>query len=245
MIKVVVAHRDPIVRAGMSSILKASGQVYVCADSGDGHQTIDAIRRHHPDVALLDVQIDGLDGIRVTELIRRQLPSTQVVIHTAIATEDCVYRCLAAGAAGFVMKGAAPQDLVKAVLAVAAGETVLCPAVARYAITRFLQVDHSRVATARRQIATLTARERDVLERLTKGMGNTEIAAQLNVSEGTIKAHVSHLLTKLECANRVQAALLACDSGVFAARDTGLIRSANRHSAQRPGIETAPMEVAS
>jgi DNA-binding NarL/FixJ family response regulator len=244
MIKVVVAHKDPIVRAGISSILRASGHVWVSADSGDGHQTIEAIRRHQPDVAILDVQIDGVDGIRVTELTRRHIPSTQVVIHTAIATEDCVYRCFTAGAAGFVLKGAAPQDLIKAVLAVAAGDTVLCPSVARYAVTRFLQVDHARATAAQRQIATLTVRERDVLERLTKGMGNTEIAAELSVSEGTVKAHVSHLLAKLGCTNRVQAALLACDSGLFAHNEGAAVRSATSR-ARRPSLPTVHMEAAS
>ncbi|TWP46966.1 response regulator transcription factor [Lentzea tibetensis] len=215
MIKVAVVDGERLVRAGICSMLRTSERIDVVSETDDGRRAVELARRHRPDVMVMDVRVGGMDGIRATQVVQRELPATKVIILTAIAVEECVYRSFRAGASGFLVKDVGPQELVDAVLTVASGESVLSPAITRGVINQFLRFDRDRVGRARQQVESLTAREREVLAYVVKGVGNAEIARALYVSEGAVKAHVSHLLAKLRCTNRVQAAIKAHESGVF------------------------------
>ncbi|MFI7123860.1 response regulator [Amycolatopsis sp. NPDC049868] len=218
MIKVVVADNEELVRAGICSILRASGRIEVVAETGNGQRVVELTRRHRPDVVVMDVPIAGLDGIRATRIVQRETPSSRVIIFTSIAVEECIYRSFSAGASGFLKKDVAPQELVEAVTSVASGNSILSPSITRCVIDKFLQFDRDLARLAQNRIEMLTAREHEVLAYLVQGLGNAEIARLLFVSEGAVKAHVSHMLTKLGCANRVQAAIVAHDSGLFPSR---------------------------
>ena len=218
MIKVVVADSDEVVRAGICSILRSSGSIKVVGDTGDGRQTMDLVRRHRPDVVVMDVQMAGVGGISTIRLVCREMPSPKVVVFTSLATEECAYRCFKAGASGFLIKRAQSREIVDATISVASGNSVISPLVARCLIDRFLQFDRDRARLARNRIEKLTPREQEVLAFVFQGLGNAEIARALYVSEGAIKGHVSHMLTKLQCVNRVQVALIAYDSDMFPSR---------------------------
>jgi len=219
MITVVVAHSDSLVRAGVCSVLRNTRRFEVLAETDSGLRVLELARRHEPKVMIMDVHLTGLDGIRAARVVHRDAPNTRVLIHTTTASEEYVYGSFRAGAAGFLLHTATPGDLVDAVRAIAEGGVVLSPAITRRVVDRFLQFDRERIAAARNGIASLTAREHEVLAALARGLGNTEIAKRMAIGEGTVKAHVSHLLAKLDCTNRVQAALLARDSGLFAMAD--------------------------
>lgn len=215
MIKVAVADHEKLVRAGICSVLRSSERIDVVAEAEDGNRALELARRHRPDVMVMDVRMPGLDGIRTTQAVRRELPGTKVIILTAITVEECVYHSFRAGAHGFLVKDVDPRELVKAVLAVAGGDSILSPAITRCVVDHFTQVDRDRVRQAGERVQALTSREREVLAYVVKGLGNADIARLLYVSEGAVKAHVSHMLAKLGCANRVQAAIVAHDSGMF------------------------------
>jgi DNA-binding NarL/FixJ family response regulator len=219
MISVVVAHSDSLVRAGVCSVLRNASQFEVVGETDSGLRLLELARRHEPNVVVTDVHLTGLDGVRATRVVRRDVPASRVLVHTTVASEEYVYGAFRAGAAGFLLHGATPGDLLDAVRAVATGGVVLSPAITRHVVERFLQFDRERIAAARNGIASLTAREHEVLAALARGLGNTEIAKKMAIGEGTVKAHVSHLLAKLDCTNRVQAALIARDSGLFVMAD--------------------------
>jgi DNA-binding NarL/FixJ family response regulator len=217
MIKVAVVDSERLIRAGICSMLRTSERIEVVAEAEDGRRAVELARRHRPDVIVMEVRVPGLDGIRATQLLQRDLPDTKVMILTSITVEECVYRSFLAGASGFLVKDVAAHELVDSVLRVAAGELVLSPAITRGVINQFLRFDRDRFKRARDEVDTLTNREREVLAHVVKGGGNAEIARALYVSEGAVKAHISRILSKLRCANRVQAAIKAHESGRFAA----------------------------
>ncbi|WP_191257648.1 response regulator [Amycolatopsis oliviviridis] len=212
-----VADADELARAGICSILRASGTVDVVADTESGRRAVELARRYRPDVLITDMPTTEWDGIETTRRLNRELPTTKVVILTSVATEDDIYRSFDSGASGFLKKEFSSRKLIDAVSAVASGSAFLSPAITRCVIDSFLRVDRGRTRAAREQIDRLTAREREVLAHLVHGLGNAEIARLLFVSEGAVKGHVSHILTKLGCANRVQAAIIAHDSAAFPA----------------------------
>lgn len=227
MIKVIVADSEELVRAGVCSILRGSGGIEVAGETGNGYRAVELALRHQADVLVTDVHLDGIDGVRAASLIRRQA-RTRVVFLTGYTGEEVIYHCFSAGASGFLTKGVSPREIVEAIVRSAAGETVLSPSVTRCVIDKFLRYDRNRMRLARAKIEMLTSRERDVLTHVARGLGNAEIARALYVSEGAVKAHVSHLLTKLGCANRVQAAIIAHDSDLFALRADGHPTAAER-----------------
>lgn len=225
MIKVLVVDGEELTRAGICSILRDSGKIDVVADTDNGQHAMELTKRHRPDVVVMDVPIAGFDGIRTTQMMHREMPATQVIIFTAIAAEECIYRSFSAGAAGFLKKGVRAQELIEAIAAVASGNSIISPSITRCVIDKFLQVDRDRARLAQSRVELLTSREQEVLAYVVRGLGNAEIARNLFVSEGAVKAHVSHMLTKLGCANRVQAAIIAHDSGIFSTRTDGTCRS--------------------
>jgi DNA-binding NarL/FixJ family response regulator len=209
MITVGIADDEPLVRGGIRGLLEQAGDITVVAEAGNGGGAIELVRRHRPRVLLVDVTMPGVDGIAVAEEVRRTVPATSVVVLTARASDTHLSRALHAGASGILLKGGNPREVVAAVRAVAAGDAMLSPSITRRLLDRMAGVDLEPVEQARTLVGRLTAREKEVLGLVAKGMGNVQIARRLYVSEGAVKAHVSRLLTKLSCDNRVQAAILA------------------------------------
>ncbi|MFD5245695.1 response regulator [Amycolatopsis sp. NPDC058340] len=215
MIRVLLADDEPLLRAGARLLLDQAGDIEVVAEASDGAEAIDVVRRMPVDVALMDIRMPGTDGLAAVEEIARDV---RVIMLTTFGDEDYVARALRAGAAGFLLKDTDPAQLIQAVRSAADGEAVLSPRIAKQVIDRFRDTDAAdadNAARARRRIEALTARELDVLVRVGRGLGNAEIAGELRLSNGTVKIHVSRILAKLGCANRVQAAILAHDAGIL------------------------------
>jgi DNA-binding NarL/FixJ family response regulator len=212
---VLVVDDDPLVRAGLRMILSAAGDVEVVGEADDGAAAVDAVRAHFPDVVLMDIRMPGTDGITATGLLRALPDPPQVIVLTTFHADDYVVRALRAGASGFLLKDTAPAEIISAVRIVAAGEAMLSPAVTRTLIGRLADggADDRRTAALAR-LDALTDREREVAVAVGAGASNAEIAGQLYMSEATVKAHVSRLLSKLSVANRVQVAIVVHDAGL-------------------------------
>lgn len=217
MIRVLVADDEALMRVGIRLILENAEDIEVVAEAGDGREAAAACRAQHIDVALLDIQMPNRDGIAAAEDIARLSPRTCVVMLTAFGEEASVTRALRAGASGFLLKDTGPADLIRAVQLAARGEPVLAPRITRQLLERHVRSGRDTEAALRR-LEELTPAERDVLRLLGTGLSNAEIADQLHLSAGTVKAHISRILTRTGCANRVQAAVLAHDAGLLTDR---------------------------
>lgn len=216
MTRVLLVDDDPLVRAGLAMILGSAEDLEVVGEAGDGADAVEAVRRHRPDVVLMDIRMPRLDGLAATSAVVRLSPAPKVVVLTTFDLDDYVFRALEAGASGFLLKDTPPRDLVEAVRVVAAGEAMLSPSVTRRLIGHFAAagVDTRRRAALER-LEALTEREREVLLCVARGRSNAQIGRELYMSEATVKAHVSRMLTKLDAANRVQVAILAHDAGLL------------------------------
>ncbi|WP_328782946.1 response regulator transcription factor [Streptomyces canus] len=214
MIRVLIADDEALMRAGIRLILENAEDIEVVAEAGDGREAAAACRAQDIDVALLDIQMPSRDGIAAAEDIARLSPRTCVVMLTAFGEEASVTRALRAGASGFLLKDTGPADLIRAVQLAAKGEPVLAPRITRQLLERHVRSGRDTDAALRRT-EELTPTERDVLRLLGTGLSNAEIADQLYLSAGTVKAHISRILTRTGCANRVQAAVLAHDAGLL------------------------------
>jgi DNA-binding NarL/FixJ family response regulator len=219
MITVLVADDQALIRAGIVLLLQAQPDIEVLAEAGDGAEAIVLAARHHPDVVIMDVRMPVLDGVSATrELCADRDPAAgesgpRVLVLTTFDDDEAVYGALLAGASGYLLKHAVPHDLVSAVRRVAAGDAWLDPAVAGAVIAALARTP--RVGEASGElIGRLTAREREVLVLMADGLSNAEIADRLVVGEGTIKTHVSRVLMKTACRDRVQAVALAYRSGL-------------------------------
>ena len=212
MIRVLLADDQELVREGFGLILDAQEDIEVVGAVADGAAAVAAWRADPPDVVLMDIRMPGLDGIEATRLILREPTPTRVVVLTTFGLDEYVYAALRAGASGFLLKDTPRAALVAAVRAVAAGDTLLSPAVTSRLVERFAQpgVD----ADTARAVATLTDRERDVVIEVARGRSNAEVADALVVSEATVKTHVAHALAKLGLRDRVQLVVLAYESGL-------------------------------
>ncbi|AQW49275.1 response regulator transcription factor [Streptomyces violaceusniger] len=217
MIRVLIADDEALMRAGIRLILENAEDIEVAAEAGDGREAAEACRTQQIDVALLDIQMPIRDGIAAAEDIARLSPRTCVVMLTAFGEEAHVTRALRAAASGFILKDTGPADLIRAVQLAAKGEPVLAPRITRRLLERHVQSGRDTEAALRR-IEELTPAERDVLRLLGTGLSNAEIADQLYLSAGTVKAHISRILTRTGCANRVQAAILAHDAELLTGR---------------------------
>lgn len=211
-IRVVLADDDGLVRAGIGLLLAADADIQVVAEVSDGATAYEAVRVHRPDVAILDVRMPGVGGVEATRLITgEEQPggsTTAVLILTTFLVDEAVHAALRAGASGFVLKDAAPAELVAAVKVLADGESWLDPAVARILIQEFAQRPESGLPSPD-AVAALTGRERQVLVLMAHGMTNTEIAQHLVVEVTTVKTHVGRILMKLGVHDRAQAVALA------------------------------------
>ena len=211
-LRVLVADDQELVRAGFCVILEASGFAVV-GEAADGSQAVELAAREGPDVVLMDVRMPVMDGLEATRLITAGGPGApKVVILTTFDLDDYVYEALRAGASGFLLKDAPRADLIAAVRVAAAGDALLAPSVTRRLIEAFARRPAS-AAPAPSRLASLTPRERDILLLVARGHSNTEIAAELVVSEATVKTHIGHLLAKLGLRDRVQAVILAYETG--------------------------------
>lgn len=209
-IRVLLVDDDALVRSGLKMMLAGAGQVAVVGEAQDGRGVLAAVDLHHPDVVLMDIRMPGLDGIAATRLLHGQPSAPAVIVLTTFDADELVLRALQAGAAGFLLKDSPPADIVRAIQAVHAGEGSLSPSVARRLIAMVAGDPDTaaRRERAQRQLASLTAREREVAAAISQGQSNAEIAGSLHMSVATVKAHVSRLLVKFGADNRVQIALL-------------------------------------
>jgi DNA-binding NarL/FixJ family response regulator len=215
VIRVLLADDEALIRTGIRLVLETADDIEIVAEAANGSEAVELVRRHRIDVALLDIRMPKLDGLAAAEQITRLVPHTRVVMLTTFGEDEYVARGLRAGAAGFLLKDTTPDGLIEAVRIAAAGEAILSPKITRHLIDRYVGPEDSRGDLARRRLEVLTERERDVLILIGDGSSNAEIAKSLLLSEGTAKAHVSRILTKLDCTNRVQAAILAHDAGLL------------------------------
>ncbi|MFD7014373.1 response regulator [Streptomyces sp. NPDC059161] len=213
-IRVVVADDQELVRSGFALILDVQPDIEVVAEVGDGAQAVDAVRRLAPDVALLDIRMPHLDGIEACRAISAA-SACRTVMLTTFDSDEYVYEALHAGASGFLLKDVRRDDLVHAVRVVAAGDALLAPSVTRRLVAEYTSRPAAPAPSGR--LGALTARERETLLLLGRGLSNAEIAAELTVSEHTVKTHVGNVLAKLGLRDRVQAVICAYETGLISA----------------------------
>ena len=221
-----VVDDQELVRSGFCVILEAADGITVVGEAGNGEAAVAAVAAHHPDVVLMDIRMPGMDGLEATRLITRDASAApKVVMLTTFDLDDYVYEALRAGASGFLLKDSPRHDLIAAVRAAAAGDALLAPSVTRRLIEAFARRP-PETAPSPSRLASLTARERDVLLLLARGRSNAEIAPALFVSEATVKTHVGNVLAKLGLRDRVQAVILAYETGMVVPGDqlSGSIR---------------------
>jgi DNA-binding NarL/FixJ family response regulator len=214
-VRLLLVDDDPLVRAGLSSMLSGAPELELVGAASDGQQAVDAVRDLRPDVVLMDIGMPVLDGVAATAAIRRRAGAPEVVMLTTFGSDEALLRALRAGASGYLLKDAAPAEIVAAVVKAASGESVLSPQSTRQLMDHLGAVDHnSRRTTALAALAQLTERERDVVLAVAEGRSNAEAAAVLEVGVATVKTHLTNSLAKLQLTNRVQLALLAHDAGL-------------------------------
>jgi RNA polymerase sigma factor (sigma-70 family) len=217
LIRVVVVDDDPLVRVGLSLVLGAREDIEVAGEAADGAAAVEAVRRLRPDVVLMDIRMPGQDGLSATEALRSQADGPAIVVLTTFDTDEHILRALRAGANGFLLKDTPPREILDAVRRVAAGESILSPTVLDRLIHHVTRGEDrtarsERAERARAALDRLTDREREVAVAVGAGRSNQEIGADLYMSTATVKAYVSRILAKLECANRVQVAILVHDA---------------------------------
>ncbi|MFI9766801.1 response regulator [Streptomyces sp. NPDC052415] len=219
-IRVVVADDQELVRSGFSMILEAQPDIEVVAEAGDGAEAVAAVRRHAPDVLLLDIRMPVMDGLEAARRVCGQ-SGCKVVMLTTFDLDEYVYEALYAGASGFLLKDVRRDDLVHAVRVVAAGDSLLAPTVTRRLVADLVRRRRQEAAAevTPERLDVLTAREVETLRMLARGLSNAEIASALFVSEHTVKTHVSNVLSKLGLRDRVQAVICAYETGLVAPRE--------------------------
>ncbi|MFT2014441.1 response regulator [Streptomyces sp. 796.1] len=220
MIRVLIADDEAMIRAGVRAVLCTDPGIEVVAEAADGHEAVESVLRHRPDVAVLDIRMPRLGGIAAAAEIRAAAPETGVLMLTTFGEDDYILRALGGGAVGFLIKSGEPEELIAGVRAVADGAAYLSPQVAARVVAHLAASGAgdlaSRRSAARERVDALTAREREVLSHLGAGLSNAQIARRLHVVEGTVKAHVSAVLAGLGVENRAAAAVVAHEAGVVA-----------------------------
>jgi len=223
MIRVLLADDQALIRAGFRVLLEAADDIEVVAEAVDGAQAIELAKAEHPDVILMDIRMPGTDGLAATRQLAadRDLDDMKVVILTTFETDEYVYQALRAGASGFLVKDAEPEELIRAVRVVHRGEALLSPSVTRRLIASIAARPPAlatgaepRAATSHPDLARLTEREREVLGLVAQGLSNEEAAVRLYLSPLTTKTHVSHIMTKLSARDRAQLVVIAYESGL-------------------------------
>lgn len=219
-IRVVLVDDQELVRAGFRMVLDAQPDIEVVGEAGDGDAALELSRPQVADVVLMDVRMPRMDGVEATRRIRAAEPAPRVLILTTFDLDEYAYAALKAGASGFMLKDAPPPDLLSSIRSVHSGDAVVAPSTTRRLLDRFAgQLPTSDDGPpAPDSLEALTVREREVLSLVARGLSNTEIAGQLFVSEATVKTHVGRVLTKLDLRDRVQAVVLAYETGLVDVR---------------------------
>jgi DNA-binding NarL/FixJ family response regulator len=212
-IRVLLVDDDALVRAGLSMMLNGAANLVIVGEAGDGDQVPAAVATHRPDVVLMDLRMPKVDGITATRRLRGTPQPPEVIVLTTFDADENVLGALRAGASGFLLKDAPPAEIANAIRRVAAGDPILSPAVTRRLMLRAVVQENAK-EQALRQLQGLSPREREVVRAIADGQTNAEIAVSLFMSVPTVKAHVTHILTKAGLANRTQIALLAHDAGL-------------------------------
>ncbi len=214
-VRVVVADDQALVRTGFRMILTADG-IDVVAEAATGAEAIDAVRRTRPDVVLMDIRMPVLDGLEATRrILAADADGPRILMLTTFDVDEYVYAALAAGASGFLLKDVAPEQLTAAVRLVRSGDALLAPSITRRLVERFAR-GGQETSAVHRDLASLTPREREVLQLLARGLSNAELAAAFQLSEATVKTHVARILGKLQLRDRVQAVVVAYETGLVA-----------------------------
>jgi NarL family two-component system response regulator LiaR len=209
MIRVLIADDHAVVRQGLRTFLELQDDIEVVAEAADGEQALAAVAAYEPDVVLMDLVMPRVDGVAAIERLRALAPATRAIVLTSFLDEDKVLPAVRAGAAGYLLKDVEPAELVRAIHTVAEGEALLHPAVASRLMEEFSETERPAPEEA------LTAREREVLELIARGLPNKLIARELEIAEKTVKTHVSSILSKLGLTDRTQAALYAVRAGLI------------------------------
>ena len=211
-IRVLVADDQAMVRAGFRMLLAGEADIDVVAEASNGLEAVDKVARFQPTVVLMDVRMPGLDGIEATRRILAADSAARILILTTFDLDEYVYEALRAGASGFVLKDDPPEQLIAAVRTVAAGDALLSPAITKRVINAFTRIPRPGLPD---EVRDLSTREREVLRLIARGLSNAEIGRELFISETTVKTHVTHVLQKLDLRDRVQAVVLAYQTGLF------------------------------
>jgi DNA-binding NarL/FixJ family response regulator len=213
VIRVLIADDQPLVRAGLRTIIDAQSDLLVVGEACDGRDVIASATRLRPDVIVMDIRMPSMDGIEATRRLTADDPPARVLVLTTFDLDAYVYDSLRAGASGFLLKDTPPAELTAAIRVVAAGDALIAPSITRRLIEAF--VGRTRpTADAVRRVAELSPREQEVLGLLARGRANAEIAASLVVGENTVKSHVAHIFDKLGARNRVEATIIAYENGL-------------------------------
>ena len=210
-IRVLVADDQSMVRAGFRMLLAGEADIEVVAEASTGLEAVDKAERFHPTVVLMDIRMPELDGLEATRRILAADPAARILILTTFDLDEYIYEALKAGASGFVLKDDPPEQLIAAIHTIAAGDALLSSAVTKRVIEQFTHIPRP---TPPRELDALTERERDILRLIAEGLSNSEIGERLYISETTVKTHVTHVLQKLNLRDRVQAVVLAYQSGL-------------------------------
>jgi len=212
--RVVIADDQMLVRSGFRLILSSAG-IPVVAEAADGQEAVAAALKHQPDVMLMDIRMPGMDGLEATRriLASRSGQDMRIIILTTFDLDQYVYAALAAGASGFLLKDVSPEHLIGAVQLVRSGDALLAPSITRRLVERYA-VPQPLMAEVSADLSALTPRELEVLGLIARGLSNAELAAELTLSEATVKTHVARILTKLQLRDRVQAVVLAYETGL-------------------------------
>ena len=215
-IRVVLAEDQPMVRAGFRSLLDSRTNIEVVGEAATGAEALERVRDHRPDIVVMDIRMPGMDGLEATHLITSDpvLRRTRVLVLTTFELDEYVFGALDAGASGFLLKGGEPADLIHAIQVIAAGDSLLAPSVTRKLIETYTSRPHPPANANHDGLDELTAREREVLALIARGLTNAEIAAALQRSPLTAKTHVSRILLKLGARDRVQLVVIAYQSGI-------------------------------
>jgi DNA-binding NarL/FixJ family response regulator len=217
-IRVLVADDQSMIRAGFRLLLAREPDIDVIAEARNGIEAVQQAARFNPTVVLMDIRMPELDGLQATRHILAADPSARILILTTFDLDEYVYEALQAGASGFVLKDDPPEQLIAALRTVAAGDALLSPAVTKRVIQRFTRMPRPTPPEA---VGELTARELDIFRLIAEGLSNAEISEQLFISDTTVKTHVTHILQKLNLRDRVQAVVLAYQTGLFEAGPDG------------------------